>query len=103
MITNRDIMILFVIASISVVLSMSMKYNDAESGILKIETMLKDSAVNFDSIEEIEIKRDGVLFIFNKVGSVWWQSLPFEMRMDYPSMVALVETMQSVQVLGEPK
>lgn len=94
-------MILFVIASISVVLSMGMKSNDIESGILKIETMLKDSEVNFDNIEEIEIKRDGVLFIFNKVDSVWWQSIPFEMRMDHPSMVALVETMQSVQVLGE--
>ena len=101
MIKTRDMMILAIIACLSLLISLGTHSGSQQLEEYKEKTLLRDASIRFDAISIIDIKRNGLQLHFEIVNGAWWQQLPFPMRMDHPSMLALVEAAQGVQVLGD--
>ncbi len=101
MIKNRDIAILFVIATVFVVVSVLLRSADFETSQQQVVTLVHNSMLKFDAVAKIEIKRDGEEFVFEKQNGVWNQVNPFSIQMDAASMIALISAVQGVQVLGQ--
>ena len=101
MIKNRDMIILGVLACLSLIVSLRTHSGSDQIEEYKVKTLLRDASIHFDAISMIDLNRDGLHLHFEKVDDAWWQLLPFPMRMDHPAMLALIETAQGVQVLGE--
>ncbi len=101
MIKNRDIAILFVIATVFVAVSVLLRSADFETSQQQVVTLVHNSMLKFDAVAKIEIKRDGEEFVFEKQNGVWNQVNPFSIQMDAASMIALISAVQGVQVLGQ--
>jgi hypothetical protein len=65
--------------------------------------LVDSSSLHFDAIQKIELQREGKHFVFEKDNGIWQQVSPFTIQMDSASMIALVNTVQGVQVLGQLK
>ena len=98
MIKNRDIAILFVIATVFVVVSVLLRTAGFETSQQQVVTLVNNSMLQFDAVAKIEIKRDGEEFVFEKQNGVWNQVKPFSIQMDAASMIALIGAVQGVQV-----
>ena len=71
MIKNRDIAILFVIATVFVVVSVLLRTAGFETSQQQVVTLVNNSMLQFDAVAKIEIKRDGQEFVFEKQNGVW--------------------------------
>ena len=103
MIKNRDIYILSIIAFVFVMLALILGSSDFERTQQKIKMLVDSSSLHFDAIQKIELQREGKHFVFEKDNGIWQQVSPFTIQMDSASMIALVNTVQGVQVLGQLK
>jgi len=102
MIKNRDIYILMAITALTLFISLTMWKTDTNLLVsYQSQTLMKDVSVQFDNIQTIEISKDGKDVVYENIEGIWSQTSPFEMRMDAVSMLALVETVQGLIVLGE--
>lgn len=101
MIKTRDTIILAIVAGVSLLISLSTHSSSKSTDEYRVKTLLRDVSIHFDTIEKIDIHRNGLRLVFEKVDGLWWQKVPFSMRMNHTSMLALIETAQGVQVLGE--
>ena len=101
MIKTRDTIIIAIVACISLLVSLSTHSGSKPVDVYRIKTLLQDASIHFDTVEKIDIHRDGLRLVFENIDGAWWQQLPFPMRMNPASMLALIEATQGVQVLGE--
>jgi len=101
MILKRDIIILFVVAFVSLILAISVQKSDVRTTNNEINTLAAGSELRFDDIQNISIRRDGIHLEFEKNEGAWRQVLPFPLRMDPSSMLAIIESVQGVQVFGD--
>jgi hypothetical protein len=102
-IKNRDIYILSIIAFVFVMLALILGSSDFERTQQKIKMLVDSSSLHFDAIQKIELQREGKHFVFEKDNGIWQQVSPFTIQMDAASMIALINTVQGVQVLGQLK
>jgi len=99
-IKNRDIGILFIIALVFSLASIRLGLSTVQR-VPQARTLVESSLIRFDAVDSISIQRNGKLFVFEKQNASWSQTKPFPMQMDMVSMLALIESVQGVQVLGQ--
>lgn len=101
MIRNRDILILFIVAFISTGIALSFRNDTHVVTTQSIQLLTENSSLHFDAIRTITLQKEGELLKFELYDNEWWQVLPFQLRMDSPSMFALIRAVQGVRLLGE--
>ncbi|MBC8200765.1 MAG: DUF4340 domain-containing protein [Planctomycetes bacterium] len=100
MIQTRDMIILAVIAIVSLVLALRVQTVAVQSTMSKVVTLVPENAVQFDNIRLITLKRGDQAFTFENSDGVWNQVTPFALAIDSASMLAIIESVQGLQVLG---
>ena len=63
--------------------------------------ILQHVAIAFNDVNRIELQRGDEQLLFERTDGIWWQTQPFACRMDTSSMVALVERVQGLLLLGD--
>ena len=63
--------------------------------------ILQHVAIAFNDVNRIELQRADERLLFERTDGIWWQTQPFACRMDTSSMVALVERVQGLLLLGD--
>ena len=101
MIQTRDIIILIVVAVVSLALALQVQTTAVQTTKSTVTTLVPENAVQFENVHLITILRNNQLFTFENTAGVWKQETPFALAMDPASMLAIIESVQGVQVLGE--
>jgi len=101
MIVNRDFWILCFVALVSFLLAINLQSETNIGSTRTSENLIQSTKIRFDTIQQIELHKNGKALEFVKTNGKWWQVSPFEMRMDSASMMALIRSVQSVQRVGE--
>ncbi|MBC8309711.1 MAG: DUF4340 domain-containing protein [Phycisphaerales bacterium] len=101
MILRRDIWILCCIAVVSSVFAISIHNKEIAKSSETSEHLIQTQSLHFDAIQKIVLHKNGRELEFTFNDGEWWQVLPFEMRMDSASMLALIRSVQGVQRIGD--
>jgi hypothetical protein len=101
MITTRELLLLFIIAIVFSLLAL-INWKDATYSSIKSQHLLvQDVSIKFDDIQSISLRKNGENFTFELQNGEWWQTLPFNVRLDTHSMSILIHAVKGVVAIGE--